>query len=207
MEQAQFSPDGRQFLTLTAEGAIRLWRLPAAQPLVQPLFQPDEAAGFDWCPAGMTAVTVSNEWVTVCDLQTGRPLAPPRRESGIEFARVSLGGRFVAAVGTDHSVRLWTTGQPASKSLQPAEAVSQVEFSADGQRLLTMAGKIIRVRNSESGETIAGPWEDEGPVLLARFNGDGQQVVSVSGKMACVWEVRPGSAKARRFPHPASSRS
>ena len=203
VEQVQFSPDGRQFLTMTADGTTRLWRLPATQPLVQRLFQADDAATYDWCSAGKTVAVVSNEWVTVYDLRSGQPLAPARRELGAESVRVSTGGRFVAAFRTDHTLRLWQTGQLDSKKLEPSEAVTHAEFSADGQKLLTVAGRTLRVWNSEAAEQVAGPWNEEGTVLLAHFNDDAHQIVSVSGKLACVWSVRPGSVKPVQLLHAA----
>jgi WD40 repeat protein/tRNA A-37 threonylcarbamoyl transferase component Bud32 len=203
LERARFSPDGRQFFTLTADGAVQLWRLPATQALAQPLLQGDEAARYDWCSAGSTAVVLSNDWVSVCDLQTGQLLAPPRRQPGIQSARVSAGGQYVAAIGPDHSVELWKRDNPATQKLPSRQPVEQIEFSGDGRRLLTVAATILRVWDAESAASLGGPWQAESPIAEARFNNDGQKVVSVSGKRASVWEVRAGASKPACFDHPA----
>jgi eukaryotic-like serine/threonine-protein kinase len=203
VDHAQFSPDARHFLTLTADGAIQLWRLPATQPLAQPLLQGDEAPQYDWCSAGTTAVVISNEWVTVRDLHSGQLLTPPRCQPGIRFARISAGGRFMAAIGADHSVQLWKGSNEASKKLPSKEPFEQIEFSENGQRLLTVAAKILRVWDTESGAAVAGPWQDEGIIRVARFNKDAQKVVSVSGKRTSIWELRREASRPVRFEHPA----
>ncbi len=72
--------------------------------------------------------------------------------------------------------------------------VTSVEFSADGQRLVTGGGKNARVWDVRSGAPLTPPSEHTAEVVCASFSRDGRRVVTGSfDHTARVWDAMTGA--------------
>jgi len=77
---------------------------------------------------------------------------------------------------------------PAREITHPA-AVSQVELSSDGNRLLTIAGGAVYVWDARTGTKLGGPLEiSPGTGVAAHLRPHSTQVITVTGTEVSVWD-------------------
>jgi dipeptidyl aminopeptidase/acylaminoacyl peptidase len=78
--------------------------------------------------------------------------------------------------------------------MEHEENVNSVQFSPDGQRVVTASDdNTARVWDATSGKPIGEPMEHEKPVRSAQFSPDGQRVVTASNdNTARVWDATSG---------------
>ena len=114
-----FSPDDRRLVTDGEDNATRLWEI---------VTQSDEGVGAE---------------IRV------QPKFEFPHESGLVRAKFSPDGRHLATNGRDGTVRVWdvATGRPVAPTLHHAFAVSAIEFSHDGFRILTQIATRLRCGN------------------------------------------------------------
>src|SRR5207247_2689663 len=83
------------------------------------------------------------------------------------------------------------TGQPLTEPLRHRANVDSVQFSPDGERVVTAAqDNTARVWDVHTGQPLTEPLKHSAAVNTAQFSPDGQQVTTASDDMtAQVWET------------------
>ena len=144
--QAAFSHDGRRILTTSADSTVRLWNLLIAGNQFFVMLQKDKEsvnqAAFS--PDGQRVVTSSaDKLARVWNTQTGKLLkALPGHESAVQQAAFSPDGETVITASSENTARLWkvSSGEViAELSHEDHWQVFKAAFSADGQRIVTIA--------------------------------------------------------------------
>ncbi|HEY7120611.1 MAG TPA: protein kinase [Tepidisphaeraceae bacterium] len=100
------------------------------------------------------------------------------------------------------------SGKLIGQPMTHADHINHVEFSSDGQRIVTASkdftARVWSVAGSAAGVTDR-PLRHTGPVLWASFSPDGQRVVTASyDHTARVWDTRTGAALTPQMGHERS---
>jgi WD40 repeat protein len=142
----------------------------------------------------------------ILDAATGRPLGQPfdLRDNPAWRGVLSPDGRRVGTTRYSPTARVWDTTAAAlevpgsGRSLPHAAIVSQLHFSADGERVLTVAGdEAVRAWDAGTGLPLTPVLKQQGAILTAGFSPDGRGVVTVSGRVVRTWRVAADRPEAR----------
>jgi Tol biopolymer transport system component len=142
---AAFSPDGKRFVTASADDdTARLWNAETGKPVGDPL---KGHRGLVWSaafrPDGMRIVTASSDQTArLWDGETGKPIGEPLsgHSDGVTSAKFSPDGKRIITASEDGTARLWDgeTGKPIGEPLQGHEGpLRGAAFSPDGTRIVT----------------------------------------------------------------------
>lgn len=149
-----------------------------------------------------------------------KPDKPAKANFSIETAHhvldlaVTPDGRWLAAAGSDGTVRVWNlkTDKPQKLGKHSGEALS-VAFSPDGKYLVTGSkDKTVQLWDIER-EALAGTFEGHtGEVCKVGFSKNGQQIYSVGRgseadhNVVRVWERKNRNKEVRSFAAPGGER-
>jgi WD40 repeat protein len=144
LSYAAFSPDGRRVVTCCedptpAECAAYVWDVATARRIGEPLRHRDGVNFAIFSPDSSRIVTISQDSsAQVWDAATGRPFQPLLHSQAPNQACFSANGRWVAT-SWEKAARIWDaqTGEPLTPPLRHENPVHYVQFTSDGQRLLT----------------------------------------------------------------------
>jgi serine/threonine protein kinase/WD40 repeat protein len=151
-------------------------------------------------PSGAWAVTAGEDRsvLRVWDVLTDRPAGPPLKQEGPpRTAAVSAGGRSLAVVQADGSVRLWDV--PAGKPgglIKTAEAVRAVGFEPAGRILITRhADAAVRLWDVTAGKPAALPGAYSRDTAFAVTSNDNRWLFTVNREHGGqVYDVTTGKA-------------
>jgi WD40 repeat protein len=121
-------------------------------------------------------------------------------------AQIQPRGNLVAVSLSNGAVELWPLGDqlPAErKRLAHESTVEQVEFSADGRRLLTRTRRAVRVWDTAAGTAVGPPFDVES-TDTAVISPDGA-AVATAGRVARLWVVDAISPTVRELPQTAAA--
>jgi WD40 repeat protein len=133
---------------------------------------------------GRQVTTMSSQGGREWEAETGRPLGGltalsdqnGRPQEGLRAAKESVPsgetGKWTSTYFSQDNGPLMVS---ASISL-----LSPLQFSPDGEWLLTVDGTTSRVWDAQRGEAVVAPMKHHGVVQSARFSPDGQRVVTAS---------------------------
>jgi WD40 repeat protein/formylglycine-generating enzyme required for sulfatase activity len=163
------APNGRDVLTSSCDGTIRLWDLQTGKEVRR--YRGHE--GIVWCaafsPDGRRALSAgADRTVRQWDVGTGKEIGRYLGHRGeVRWLAYSPDGRRAASASYDYTVRLWDleATSPARKQLHcflghwaNAHAVA---FTADGKRLLsTSADCTVRLWQIPSDEALRRQWPE-----------------------------------------------
>lgn len=197
---------GEQLTVADATGRITTWDLSAAPRKTTSIQLPERLQWAGAVSGGRATFAVGKQLAQLWKAD-GKPLGEPLHtpEEILHAAGDPILPRL-ALVLKSGDVLVWdaTAGAPATRIA--ADAV-QVEFSANGQRLLVSGAQGARVWDAQTGLAISPVVAEPGGDVQAHFSHDGQRVVqwcsaSTSGQhSARVWEVSTGSILATLAPH------
>ncbi|MBX3746036.1 MAG: hypothetical protein KF833_12090 [Verrucomicrobiae bacterium] len=143
-----FASDGRRLLTVSDDGAGRMWCMDTAQPLVETPRHDDLAVFGTFDPDGTRLVTTGYDGTArVCDARTGQPLALPLRHRGTVVGAVfAPSGPHLATLDSGHSVRVWNleSGQVVSPPLPHPAGVRYIAFLGESGALLLTVTEDLR---------------------------------------------------------------
>ena len=185
-----FSPDGARLVTLStanAGAALRLWKLPSAEPVgeaVEIRLEPSEELPTPiFSHDGHRFVVIANSGMRLFETTSGKLIdSPPMRKAGFVGARFSSDGKLLATAR--NGVQVWNsaTGAPLINPVKPPERMDyqHVEFSSDGRRVLAAGiggpegtwGSTAIV-DAATGRLLADARTDEFPRRAAHFSPDG----------------------------------
>jgi WD40 repeat protein/serine/threonine protein kinase len=162
-------------------------------------------------PDGRWVVSGSQDGkVTVWDASTGeKQFDFPAHAGHVRGVAVSPNGRFLATASWDGTARIWNfdpdraAGQQASlQTLKHRDRVMNVAFSADSQRLASVAAgadKTVRVWDVASGREIFTC--EHTRLWYVAYSPDGQWLASASAdRNVKIWDARTGQEK-HTLPH------
>jgi WD40 repeat protein len=95
----------------------------------------------------------------------------------------------------DNTARLWDalSGKPISEPMWHGNTVTSVQFSPDGQRVVTASVNTAQLWDAVSGQPIGEPMRHGARVGSAQFSRDGQRVVTASvDDTARLWDAVSG---------------
>lgn len=216
LTSAQFSPDGKQILTVADQRDAVLWSAVSGQRLHQlasPYGQGQGASAVysaSFSPDGNRVALV--DWVpAVCDVATGKALF--ELEGHTKLVRdiaYSPDGQWLVTASEDHTTRIWhaATGKSTAVLLHLTEVIKTM-FSPDGRWIVTgTADRVVQVWDAASKKKVSEI--DVRPKKLASFalSPDGNFLVTALEEgTAEVFETRTGARVAELTGHTSPVRS
>ena len=141
----RFSRDGRAVFVDTDEGATRIWDVNSGLAVNLPKELKGRVLAVDLDEKGMRVVAETDKGARVYDGQTGQELFA-LTTAKVNDAKFNADGKLLVTAQADHTARLWDAQTGRQLQVFPHdEGVLSAELSRDSKRLLTMAGKTIRV--------------------------------------------------------------
>lgn len=205
--EASFSPDGRRFVTASADHTAQVWDAASGEPALPPMRLQAEVLHALYTPDGKRIVTIGRDaTLQIWDAATGKPLCPPRQQRfHINSVAFSGDGRRVVTGGgalmdwslypftnsaTMVTMRLNTHGDPILAPFRTDERWGEAQ-----------------VWDAETGEPVGGPLAHAAPVEDATLSPDGQWVVTASDDgTAVIWNVAKGEPMIPALRHGAKVR-
>jgi WD40 repeat protein/tRNA A-37 threonylcarbamoyl transferase component Bud32 len=199
---AEFSPDGRWFISVASGRLVHVWDLASGRRVGRVLTHQDilSAAMFD--PSGAWVVTaVADGTARVWEAATGQSIGPPlAHDREVACAAVSLDGRWIAT-GSGRRVHVWdaATGKPCVPALVHHAPVTCIRFAADGFRILTSgedgAVRIWELSEDRSGDPLQETEFGEFPPFYYSKHSDGTRSLRIDRRRSSVAVVddRSGS--------------
>ena len=214
LTSVQFSPSGKQILTVAEQGDAVLWEAVSGQRL-RPLASPyAQMRGASWLysarfsPDGNRVALV--DWhPAVSDVATGQALFELEGHTAqVLDIGYSPDGQWIVTASEDRTARIWRAATGKSIAMLPHDAeVIWATFSPDSQWIVTFTSedKGIHVWDAVSHKKVAEL--DVQPVDLA-FSPDGNFLVTTSDEdTAEVFETRTGARVAELTGHTGPVRS
>ena len=161
-----FTPDGRQVVSGSSDGSVRLWDGRNGTPIAVFETTPsspvnDLAVGPD---GGWVAVAYTDRVVRIWELADGAdPMVLKGHENWVKRCAVSPDGARIASSATEGSVRLWSRADgrliaalPGQKSLAMGATASRLSFSPDASWLAFDAGEgLLALARTDNGDVVA----------------------------------------------------
>jgi hypothetical protein len=198
INSAQFSPDGKRFVTASKDNTARLWETDSGKLLAILRDHEGSVRSAQFSPDGKRIVTASDDnTARLWETDSGKLLATLRgHESPVNSAQFSPDGKRIVTASTDNTARLWETdsGKLLATLQGHEDEVLSAQFSPDGKRIVTASlDKTARLWDTESGKLLATLQGHEDNVLSAQFSPDGKRIVTTSNdKTARLWETDSG---------------
>jgi len=221
VNDAQFSPNGNQIVTVSNDKTARVWDVAEAPLLaIKEISQNRKielSANLNYYQsAGRIRVgaAVAGNVVWVWD-EAGKMVAALRHGSHVVFWKLSPDGKGMVTICEDATVKVWNladekaTSETLRHEGQPPPALDRdhrpvggaewkwgtgwqsAEFSPDASRLVTVSEATAQVWDVAGGKAES-PRQVE-PMSIARFSADGTRIVIVgSGRTAQVWDAATG---------------
>ena len=200
VNDAAFSPDGKQVITACQDGSARVFavaELGDAKPSLQ-LDHPGPVTLASFAPDNLHIATVcADHAARLWDARTGKQIGEPLRHANtVTCALFSPDGLRLLTTSADRTARLWDvlTGEASKIVFKHTGAVTHADFSGDGKLVVTSdADGGARVWDTTTGKSHAPVLAHNGPVVCAYFSPDGKRVLTASkDQTARVWDVETG---------------
>lgn len=193
------APDGRSFATVCADHAVRIWTVPAVQPLFEPLAKTAAPANYILGDEGRFAVIRAGDALEFHDLFRPRPDPPRFDVPGLNAAVLSPNHQFIFATGAEPQARLFRVGQSNGVLLNNQVPVAFASFSADDTKVLAVSGDRAQVWDTAAGRSLAGPWLHQPAIAWAGFSPDGSRAITLAAVDAHLWSVSVSGGIERTF--------
>ncbi|CAE6474075.1 unnamed protein product [Rhizoctonia solani] len=212
VSSAVFSPDGKQIMSGSWDGAICAWDSQTGRMTLGPLTlkgppTDSEVTSVDYSPEGTFIVSGSFDCaIRVWDTTSGQLIHEPfKRHSGlVSSVRYSPNGSLIASGSIDMTVCVWNPKFGHLASVSPKHGpVTSVEWSPDGTQIVSGSsdGSIcIWDIQGKTVPSLAGFGTHprlkiihKHSILSVGYSPDGIRIVSGSTDMAiCVWDAQSG---------------
>lgn len=151
------SPDGKWIAVRGPAASVKLLDVDKGGAISSQLNHPEPVEGLCFSGNSRRLITWGARRLQLWDVGSGEPSSVSRREEG--------GLRSVSFLPTDEAfvtvsregeirVRDAVTGEPAGPALGPFQGVQRVEFTADGSRLVVLAGGVLWMWECLPGGTL-----------------------------------------------------
>jgi WD40 repeat protein len=192
---AQFSPDGLQVVTASADGTGQIWDANTGQPKVPPLKHSGPVWFAQFAPDGLSVATASEDKTAqLWNARTGQPLAPPLQHAGsVAYLYYSPDGRRLLTSTWDSVVRIWNVenGWSLTAPIPNVRNLRCSPFSPDALFLVTPFENSATIRSALTGNPLEGTLAHPQYVISAEFSPNGKFIVTACADgIARVWDVR-----------------
>jgi WD40 repeat protein len=197
VRSAAFSPDGKQILTATADGTVRIWDAASDTQLLSiPGFGPLNDAALS--PDGKSIVTASNDGIArIVDARTGKVIVM-LNPSGSFYPAVSSvafspDGKHVVTTDGYGDARIWDarTGRQLGSTLSAASGSTLLDaaFSPDSKLVVAVGengnAQVYDARTGAQRGVLPGNY-----VLLGvSFSPDGKLIATAGDGITTIWNA------------------
>lgn len=188
------------------DGAVRLWRPGAGQPLLEPAIHSAAVADLAYDPAGSRlAVLGANGLVALWQLDLKPPGEVLVGATGVRALTVSPDGRQLAVALSDGAVALWTF-DAAPREVWRARGLvagSALAFSPDGGALALGRddGSVATFGTTDGQPGLIGTG-GSAPIRRLAWSPDGMRLASAVGREVRLWDVPAGRLHRLPLVHP-----
>ncbi len=185
---AEFSPDGKHFVTACVNGTARLYSTGDGQ-LIREWKHEFSLTRARFSPDGRTILTACGGWkqlprpLTAWDAKSGAQRWIAWHEDDVADAVFSPDGARVATIGQNAQVRLFhaADGTPVGTPLTLSTPPGSVQFSPDG-RLLAIAGsgREPNLLDAATARPLAIPMQHPGGISAVQFSADSRTLATTS---------------------------
>jgi WD40 repeat protein/serine/threonine protein kinase len=197
ISSVDFSPDGQRVVTVSSDGAARIWDAATGYELMALKAPAEQILSAKFSPGGeriLTGLASSND-LRIWSAATGRPLLEFEGHTDQVWGTAfSPNGRRVVSASWDKTARVWdaTTGLELLR-LHHDDKVFDAQFSPDGRRVITGAHDLIaRIWDASTGRKILELVGHKEAVNVATYSPDGREVLTVSAETARLWDAATG---------------
>jgi WD40 repeat protein len=198
IQDGTFSRDGKKVVTVGGGDPVRIWSADTGALVATLKDHEHTMMGVDFSRDGKLFLTADTfGTVRIRDASDGKTISELHDpgEKIIVGAVFSPESRWVLTSNIEGPLRLWDwrnapgTGIAVEKS---PSGISSSDFSADGNRLITLGGGSIRVWDTVAGRVVFQlAYEDE--IGAATFNSDGRWIATTSfDNTTIIWDASNG---------------
>jgi WD40 repeat protein len=189
LTSTSFSPDGKHFVTTSADHTARIWDVATGREMAVLRGHADSVKRAEYSLDGSRIVTASaDNTARVWDAGTGKELAVlASTATEQESAQASSGKQNIVKAGQLVIPEMFIKG------------LGSARFSSDGLRIVTASGdNTVRIWATETGKQLAAQKIPGALIYLynAEFSPDGGRVVSAWSDGARVWDTLADSEPA-----------
>ncbi|MBN2392955.1 MAG: hypothetical protein JXR84_19650 [Anaerolineae bacterium] len=190
-----YSPDGKQIVSGSADGMVRVWNAETGVKVRQLAGHSGPILAVTYSPDGTRIASGGEDrTVQVWDAQSGAELLKVTGHSHyVMSVAYSPDGKRIASGSADQTVRVWDaqSGTEMQQLRGHTGAVFSVAYSPDGTRIASGgADQTVRVWDAQSGTELRQFTGHTDSVLAVAYSPDGTQIVSGSADgMVGVWNA------------------
>ncbi|AOX00430.1 hypothetical protein BJP34_14050 [Moorena producens PAL-8-15-08-1] len=193
-----FSPDGKQIISGSDDGTVRLWNTETGQLIHTLEGHTDDVNGIAFSPDGKQILSGSyDDTLRLWDTETGQLIHTLEgHTSSVTEIAFSRDGKQILSGSFDNTVRLWDTasGQLIHTLEGHTSSVTDIAFSPDGKQIISSSrDKTVRLWDTASGQLIHTLEGHKDWVKAIAFSPDGKQIISGSYDYTLrLWDTETG---------------
>ena len=200
-----FSSDGTLLVSRSNDKSVKLWDIQTGG--VIRTFGDDTSvlSAASISPDGTTvALGTKSGALRLCDIRTGKcHSAETRQDNEVRVIKFSpVDSRRLLSASWDRFVQQWDVdGHQIGGSYCEADKVDDLTYSSDGTRFVSCGGRVVTVRDSESGVVVV-KFDAPDRTTLRRccFSPGGGLVACAANTNICLWDISiPGARLVRRL--------
>jgi WD40 repeat protein len=193
---AALSPDGKLILTGSEDNTAKLWASVDPQVVLKAHLARINSAAFS--PDGQRIATGSDDkTVRIWAVSDGQPLQTVEAGDPVTFVAFSADGQSLITRLRDGRAVIWdpSTGnkQFTFKAKDEDSDIHALAISADGQRVVGLAGHKVKVWQTTTGKPLLTLEGNSTRIASLAFSRDGQRIISEHGDNTVqVWDAASG---------------